>query len=83
VARREPPADGVAMSLLLPAITPTEFGGGVFRNGPTPQPGMVAHSAAYVGRVIPRALRTGEERIDIRRPGAAGLPGAARSVSGD
>lgn len=65
VARKELAADGIAVSLVLPSITATEFGGGMFRDGATPRPGMVAHSPEYVGRVILRALRTGEERIDI------------------
>lgn len=65
VARKELADDGIAVSLVLPSITATEFGGGMFRNGVTPRPGMVAHSPEYVGRVILRALRTGEERIDI------------------
>lgn len=65
VARKELAADGVAVSLVLPSVTATEFGGGMFRGGATPRPGMVVHSPEYVGRVILRALRTGEERIDI------------------
>jgi NAD(P)-dependent dehydrogenase (short-subunit alcohol dehydrogenase family) len=65
VARKELAGDGIAVSLVLPSITSTEFGGGMFRDGATPRPGMVAHSPEYVGRVILRALRTGEERIDI------------------
>jgi NAD(P)-dependent dehydrogenase (short-subunit alcohol dehydrogenase family) len=65
VARKELAADGIDVSLVLPSITATEFGGGMFRNGATPRPGMVVHSPEYVGRVILRALRTGEERIDI------------------
>jgi short-subunit dehydrogenase len=65
VARKELAADGIAVSLVLPSITATEFGGGMFRDGAGPRPGMVAHSPEYVGRVILRALRTGEERIDI------------------
>jgi hypothetical protein len=40
---------------------------------------MTAHSAEYVGRVILRALRTGEERIDIphgpEQPELTGIPG--------
>jgi NAD(P)-dependent dehydrogenase (short-subunit alcohol dehydrogenase family) len=65
VARKELAADGIAVSLVLPSITATEFGGGMFRGGATPRPGMVVHSPEYVGRVVLRALRTGEERIDI------------------
>lgn len=65
VSRKELEADGVAVSLVLPSITATEFGGGRYQAGHEARPGMVAHSAEYVGRVIARALRTGEERIDI------------------
>lgn len=65
VARKELAGDGIPVSLVLPSITATEFGGGMFRDGATPRPGMVVHSPEYVGRVILRALRTGEERIDI------------------
>jgi len=65
VARRELADEGIAVSLVLPSITATEFAGGRFRAGQPARPGMVAHSPDYVGRVILRALRTGEERIDI------------------
>src|SRR5664280_2683176 len=64
-ARRELEADGIAVSLVLPSITATEFGGGRYQPGEQPRPGVVAHSAEYVGKVVLRALRTGEERIDI------------------
>ncbi|GGK77863.1 SDR family NAD(P)-dependent oxidoreductase [Mangrovihabitans endophyticus] len=66
VARKELATDGVQVSLVLPSVTATEFGGGRYLPGaPLPRPGMVAHRPEYVGRVILRALRTGEERIDI------------------
>ena len=65
VARAELAPDGIAVSLVVPSITATEFAGGRFKSGQVPRPGMVAHSPEYVGRVILRALRTGEERIDI------------------
>jgi NADP-dependent 3-hydroxy acid dehydrogenase YdfG len=65
VFRKELAGEGIAVSLVVPSITATEFAGGRFlRDGPTP-PGMVAHSAEYVGRIILRALRTGEASIDI------------------
>jgi NADP-dependent 3-hydroxy acid dehydrogenase YdfG len=66
VARKELAADGIAVSLVLPFITATEFAGGLFKPGVEVFPGMTPHSAEYVGRVILRALRTGEERIDIQ-----------------
>ena len=58
-------ADGIAVSLVLPSITATEFGGGRYQQGREVRPGMVAHDPEYVAQVILRALRTGEERIDI------------------
>jgi short-subunit dehydrogenase len=78
VWRRELEPDGIAVSLLLPSITATEFAGGRFKSGLVPRPGMIAHSPEYVGRFILRALRTGEERIDIphgaEQPGLAAVP---------
>jgi NADP-dependent 3-hydroxy acid dehydrogenase YdfG len=66
VLRKELEHDGIAVSLVVPFITATEFAGGRFQAGrPGPQ-GLVPHSAEYVGQVILRALRTGEERIDIQ-----------------
>jgi NADP-dependent 3-hydroxy acid dehydrogenase YdfG len=66
VARKEFADDGIEVSLVLPSITATEFGGGRYLPGaPLPFPGMVAHTPQYVARVILRALRTGEQRIDI------------------
>jgi NADP-dependent 3-hydroxy acid dehydrogenase YdfG len=66
VARLELAGEGIAVSLLLPSITATEFGGGMFLDRTAVRPGgMVPHSPEYVGRVVLRALRTGEARIDI------------------
>lgn len=65
VARAELEPDGIAVSLVLPSITATEFGSG---HTPPPvegRPARVAHRPEYVAAVILRALRTGEERIDI------------------
>ena len=76
VARRELEPDGIVVSLVVPSITATEFGGGIFREGRSPRPGMIAHSPAYVGAFIVRALRTGEEVIDI--PHGPEQPGLAR-----
>jgi NADP-dependent 3-hydroxy acid dehydrogenase YdfG len=73
VARKELADDGIEVSLVLPSVTASEFAGGRFPPGTvSPRPGMVVHSAEYVGRVIVRALRTGEPRIDI--PPGAELP---------
>jgi len=77
VFRAELADEGVDVSLVLPSITATEFGEGRFRAGQEVRPGMLAHSADYVGRVILRALRSGEERIDIPHgPEQAELTGA-------
>lgn len=65
VARKELADENIAVSLVLPSITATEFGDGRYQPGQEARPGMVAHSAEYVGRVILRVLRTGEERVDI------------------
>jgi short-subunit dehydrogenase len=78
VMRKELAGEGIAVSLVAPSITATEFAGGRFlRGGPVP-PGMVPHTAESVGRIILRALRSGEAGIDIPhgpgQPGLAGLP---------
>jgi NAD(P)-dependent dehydrogenase (short-subunit alcohol dehydrogenase family) len=66
VARKEFAGDGIDVSLVLPSVTATEFRGGAYLPGGTgARPGMVPHSPEYVARLILRALRTGEERIDI------------------
>jgi short-subunit dehydrogenase len=84
VSRRELEDEGIAVSLVVPFITATEFAGGLFQAGRPGPGGLVPHSAEYVGKVILRALRTGEERIDIQ-PGPeqdelTQVPGA---VAGD
>ena len=65
VSRKELAGEGIVVSLVLPSITGTEFGGGWYQVGEEARPGMVAHRPEYVAQVILRALRTGEERIDI------------------
>jgi NAD(P)-dependent dehydrogenase (short-subunit alcohol dehydrogenase family) len=65
VARKEWAADGIVVSTVLPSLTATEFGGGMYKLGEEIIPGFFVQSADYVGRVIVRALRTGEEAIDI------------------
>ncbi|WP_328610334.1 SDR family oxidoreductase [Amycolatopsis sp. NBC_00345] len=57
--------DGVAVSLLLPSITATEFGDNMFTLGTSPAPGMVVHRPEYVAGAVLRLLRTGEETFDI------------------
>ena len=76
VARRELAGDGIAVSLVVPFVTSTEFGGGAFMAGREIRPGVTPHSPEYVGKVILRALRTGEERFDIQPgPEQAALTG--------
>jgi NADP-dependent 3-hydroxy acid dehydrogenase YdfG len=75
VMREELGGDGIAVSLLLPSITATEFGGGLFTLGASPRPGMVAHSPDYAAGVVLRLLRTGEESFDI--PHGPEQPGLA------
>lgn len=65
VAREELADDGIDVSLVVPSMTATEFGGGIFQPGQEIQPGVVPHSSQHVARVILRALRTGEERLDL------------------
>ncbi len=78
VLRQELAGDGIAVSLLLPSITATEFGNGMFTLGASPRPGMVAHSPHYVAGVVLQLLRTGEESFDIphgpEQPGLARVP---------
>ncbi len=75
VMREEFAPDGIAVSLLLPSVTATEFGDGMFTLGASPRPGMVAHSPDYVASVILRLLRTGEGTFDI--PHGPEQPGLA------
>ncbi|SEG84685.1 Short-chain dehydrogenase [Actinacidiphila yanglinensis] len=62
VGRLELAEENIQISLVLPFVTDTEF----YKRDDLPT-GLEAHSAEYVGRVILRALRTGEERIEIPR----------------
>jgi NADP-dependent 3-hydroxy acid dehydrogenase YdfG len=75
VMRAELADDGIAVSLLLPSITATEFGDGKFTLGASPRPGMVAHDPDYAAGVILRLLRTGEDTFDI--PHGPEQPGLA------
>jgi short-subunit dehydrogenase len=65
VLRQELAGDGIAVSLLLPSITATEFGNGIFTLGTSPRPGMLVHSPDYPAGFVLRLLRTGEETFDI------------------
>lgn len=75
VMTQELAGDGIAVSLLLPSMTATEFGGGIFTLGVAPRPGAVVHSPDYAAGFVLRLLRTGEESYDIphgpERPGLA------------
>ncbi|HEY6494815.1 MAG TPA: SDR family NAD(P)-dependent oxidoreductase [Trebonia sp.] len=77
VLRQELAADGIAVSLLLPSITATEFNHGRYILGASPRPGIVVHSPDYVAGVILRMLRTGEETFDI--PHGPEQPGIAEA----
>ncbi|GLY93801.1 SDR family oxidoreductase [Actinoplanes sp. NBRC 103695] len=65
VARMDLADDDIQVTLLLPSITATEFGDGMFLDGKPRPGGLIPHSPEYVAKFIVRALRTGEERIDI------------------
>jgi NADP-dependent 3-hydroxy acid dehydrogenase YdfG len=57
--------DGIAVTNVIPSMTESEFDGGERKAGQEVRPGMIIHSAEYVGRVILRGLQTGEETLDI------------------
>ena len=65
VLREELAPEGIAVSLLLPSITATEFGDGIFKLGVSPRPGMVVHRPEYAAGVVLRLLQTGEDTFDI------------------
>lgn len=65
VLREELAPAGIAVSLLLPSVTATEFGNGIFANWVAPRPGMVVHRPEYAAGVVLRLLRTGEDTFDI------------------
>jgi short-subunit dehydrogenase len=81
VLRSELADDGIAVSLLLPSMTATEFGNGMFTLGASPRPGMVVQSPDYTASIVLRLLRTGEESFDIphgpEQPGLAQVPESA------
>jgi short-subunit dehydrogenase len=85
VLRQELAGDGIAVSLLLPSVTATEFGGGMFTLGSSPRPGMVVHSPDYVAGLVLRLLRTGEESFDIphgpEQPGLAQVAPSGRAAN--
>jgi len=64
-ARVELADDGIDVSLIVPFITATEFGNGIFSSPDAKIGDNKPHSPAYVAAVILRLLRTGEERIDL------------------
>ena len=63
--RSELAPEGITVSLLLPSVTATEFGDGMFKLGVPPRPGMVVHRPEYVAGVVLRLLQTGEDTFDI------------------
>jgi NADP-dependent 3-hydroxy acid dehydrogenase YdfG len=64
-ARAELASDNIDVSLIVPFITATEFGNGMFSGPDAHIGGNKPHSAEYVAAVILRLLQTGEERIDL------------------
>jgi short-subunit dehydrogenase len=64
VLREELAADDITVSLLLPSITATEFGDGIFKVD-APPPGRVVHTPDYAAGFVLRLLRTGEDTFDI------------------
>jgi NADP-dependent 3-hydroxy acid dehydrogenase YdfG len=79
VLREELASEGIAVSLLLPSMTATEFGDGMFQLGVAPRPGVIVHHPEYVASVVLRMLRTGEGTFDIphgpEQAGIAEIPG--------
>jgi NADP-dependent 3-hydroxy acid dehydrogenase YdfG len=57
--------DHIDVSLIVPFITATEFGDGMFSGPDAPTGDRKPHSAEFVAAVILRLLRTGDERIDL------------------
>ncbi len=83
VLREELAGDGIAVSLLLPSITATEFGDGMFQLDVEPKlstgvqrTGMVVQRSEYAADFVLRLLRTGEDTFDI--PHGAEQPELAR-----
>jgi NAD(P)-dependent dehydrogenase (short-subunit alcohol dehydrogenase family) len=76
--------EGIAVSLLLPSITGTEFGNGMFTLGTEPWPGAVVQSPDYAARFVLRVLRTGEESFDVphgpEQPDLARVPEPEQSA---
>lgn len=64
-ARQELAGDGIDVSLIVPFITATEFGGGMFTGPDAPTGDRAPHTPEFVAAVIMRLLQTGEERIDL------------------
>jgi NADP-dependent 3-hydroxy acid dehydrogenase YdfG len=83
VLREELAGDGIVVSLLLPSITATEFGDGMFQLDVEPKlstgvqrAGMVVQRSEYAADFVLRLLRTGEDTFDI--PHGAEQPELAR-----
>jgi hypothetical protein len=64
--RKEFADDRIDVSRALPSITTTEFRDGAYRpRSPALRRGTLPHTSSYGGRIVLRALHTGEARIDI------------------
>lgn len=59
VARAELESDGIAVSIVYPSVTATEFHHRLAAGGRPRRAGMTAHSPLYVARAIARVLRSG------------------------
>ena len=64
VFRAELAPAGIAVSLVLPSITATEFGAR-HEAGAEVRPGIVVHSPEYVAGFVLRVLRSGEDTVDV------------------
>ncbi len=65
VLRQELAGDGIAVSLLSPSITATEFGDGMFTLGTSPRPGSLHPEPARTAPRFPRPGMRGAARINI------------------
>jgi NADP-dependent 3-hydroxy acid dehydrogenase YdfG len=65
VARAELAGTGIEVSLVLPSVTASEFGGGMYQLGQSPRPGLIPHSPEYVAQVIVSTLVSGHACIEI------------------
>lgn len=65
VARAELADDGIVVSVVLPSVTASDFGGGRYKLGTEPVPGLVVHSPDYAASFVLQALTTGAATVDV------------------